>query len=554
MGGNGNGRFLKWKVSLYRRPSPSRPQPPPRPPSPPPEYVCAICGSLISDPVVVGSGHTFDRLCVQVCRDLRFTPTLPDGTRPDLSTQIPNLALQSSIPKWCSQNGVALPAVKDYAAVEKIVRHLVGEEREDEVKKGLIRPSERFLIEAVKDKPDPDVSHAVTELTHRVNRFDSSTSSDESVIVGAASPYTPLPFTTKPACWSSSSFPNSSSSETLISDEILNANPNCSEEEQFIAKFKSFDPFEQEQGAIALRKVTRTNENARIELCTSRLLLALRSLLISSYEKVQTNAIAALVNLSLEKPNKIKIMRSGIVPNVVDLLKSRSPEAQEHAAGAIFSLSLEDDNKTAIGVLGALQPLMHCLIRSESERTRSDSALALYHLSLVHSNRVKLVKLNAVPSLLAALRSEKEAVSGRVVLVLCQLAASADGKAAMLDCNAVEHLVAMLRRRDEFESESTRENCVAALYALSHGSMRFKALAREACAAEVLKEVEESGSERAKEKAKRILVMLKGRQQQEAEEEVDWEAILESGELSRSRHRMAGGAAAPGGAGKSTEC
>uniref|UniRef100_A0A7C9AXS6 RING-type E3 ubiquitin transferase n=1 Tax=Opuntia streptacantha TaxID=393608 RepID=A0A7C9AXS6_OPUST len=549
MGGNGN--FLKWKFSFYHRSSPSRPQPPP--PSPPQEYVCAICGSLISDPVVVGSGHTFDRLCVQVCRDLRFTPTLSDGTRPDLSTQIPNLALQSSIPNWCSQNGVAPPVVKDYAAVEKIVRHLIGNEREDEVKKDLIRPSERFLIEAVKDKPDPDVSHAVTELTHRVNGFDSSTSSEESVIVGAASPYTPLPFTTKPACWSSSSsYPNSSSSETLISDEILNHNPDCSEEEQFIAKFKSSDPFEQEQGAIALRKATRTNENARIELCTPRLLLASRSLLISRYEKVQTNAIAALVNLSLEKPNKIKIMRSGIVPNVIDLLKSRSPEAQEHAAGAIFSLSLEDDNKTAIGVLGALPPLMHCLIRSESARTRSDSALALYHLSLVHSNRVKLVKLNAVPPMLAALRSEREAVSGRVVLVLCQLAASAEGKAAMLDCNAVEHLVAMLRRRDEFESESTRENCVAALYALSHGSMRFKALAKEARAVEVLKEVEESGSERAKEKAKRILVMLKG-QPQEPEEEVDWEAILESGGLSRTRHRIGGAAPAGGGVGKSTE-
>lgn len=547
----GNGKFLKWKVSFYRS-SQSRPA---NPPSPPPEYICPICGSLLSDPVVVGSGHTFDRLCVQVCRDIRFTPTLSDGTRPDFTTQITNLALQSAIPKWCSQNGVVLPPVKDYAAVKRIVWGLIGEEREDDdVTNDLIRPSERFLIESVKEKPDPDVSHAVTELTHRVNRFDfnSSTSSDESVIIAAAA--TPLPFTTKPACWSP--YP-SSSSETLISDEILNPNPNfCSEEEEFISKFKSFDPFEQEQAAISLRKATRSDEKARISLCTSRLLLGLRSLLISSYEKVQTNAIAALVNLSLEKPNKIKIMRSGIVPNVIDLLKGRSPESQEHAAGVLFSLSLEDDNKTAIGVLGALPPLLHCLTRSESERTRSDSALALYHLSLVHSNRVKLVKLNSVPPLLAALRSEKEAIFGRVLLVLCQLAASAEGKAAMLDGNAVDHLVAMLRRGGEFVSESTRENCVAALYALSHGSLRFKALAKEARAVDVLKEVEETGSERAKEKAKRLLLMLKGRPEGDgavAGEEVDWEAILESGGLSRTRHRITGGCAGGGGVGKSTE-
>lgn len=414
------------------------------------------------------------------------------------------------------------------------------------MEKDLIGPSERFLIEAVKEKPDPDASHAVTELTHRVNRFDfnSSSSSEESVIA-VASPLTPLPFTTRPACWSP--YP-SSSSETLTSDETLTpkpSNPNSSSDEEFIAKFKSCDPFDQAQGAISLRIATKSDEDARIFLCTTRLLLALKSLLISSYEKVQTNAMAALVNLSLEKSNKIKIVRSGIVPTVIDLLKGRSPESQDYAAGAIFSLSLEDDNKTAIGVLGALPPLLHCLMRSESERTRSDSALALYHLALVHSNRVKLVKLGAVTAMLAVLRSEREGIAGRVLLVLCQLAASAEGKAAMLDGNAVEHLVGLLRRdKNEFASESTRENCVAALYALSHGSMRFKALAKEARAAEVLKVVEENGSERAKEKARRILVVLKGRPQGGDDgggEEVDWEAILESGALSRTRHRIGSG-------------
>ncbi|KAK3225544.1 hypothetical protein Dsin_005406 [Dipteronia sinensis] len=50
----------------------------------------------------------------------------------------------------------------------------------------------------------------------------------------------------------------------------------------------------------------------------------------------------------------------------------------------------------AIGVLGALQPLMHAL-RSESERTRHDSALALYHLTLIQSNRVQTHKTQRGP-------------------------------------------------------------------------------------------------------------------------------------------------------------
>lgn len=425
-----NGKFFKWNKFSFHRSSKSKS-------NPPPEYICPICNSLLSDPIVVGSGHTADRLCVQVCQNLNFNPILSDGTRPDYSgTQIPNLALQSAIPNWCSRNGVFPPAQKDFAAVEIIVRQLIEKERE----KDLIRPSERILIDAVTDKPDLDVTRPVTELTCRVNRFD-STSSDESVIAaGSPSPLTPLPFKTKPACWTPE-YP-SSSSETLISDETLNPN---SEDEKFMSKFKSSDPFEQEQWVISLRKATRTDEKARIALCTPRLLLALRSLLNSSYERVQMNAIAALVNLSLENLNKIKIVRSGIVPTVIDLLKGRLPESQEHAAGVIFSLSLEDDNKTTLGFLGALPPLMYCLSSSESERTRSDSALALYHLSLVQSNRVKLVKLGAVPPLLAALQSENEAIAGRVLLVVCNMAASAEGKAAMLDNNAVELLVGLLR-------------------------------------------------------------------------------------------------------------
>lgn len=555
----GNGKFLKLNFSFYRN-SPSRSSKLNKnnnnKNSPPPEYICPICNSLISDPVVVGSGHTLDRICVDICELHNFTPDLPDGTRPDFSTKIPNLALRSAIPSWCAKNGVALPQEVDKVAVERLVKDMIeNQERENGGRgKGLIRPSERFLIDSVKDKADLDLSHAVTELTHRVNRFDSSTSSEESVIAAAAvSPLTPLPFTTRPACWSPF---HTSSSETLISsDESMNLNnPNFTEELELIAKFKSSDPYDQEIGAVELRKATRTDENARVTLCTPTMLREIASLLFSGYEKVQINAIAALVNLSLEKPNKIKIVRSGIVPTVINLLKGRLPETQEHAAGLIFSLSLEEKNRTAIGVLGALPPLLNCLLRSESERTRSDSALALYNLSLDHSNRVKLVKqFNAVPPLLAVLRQEKESIAGRVLLVLYQLAASAEGKAAMLDGNAVEHLVWLLRKgKDEFESESTRENCVAALYALSHGSMRFKALAKEARAVEVLKEVEESGSERAKEKARRILVMLKGRRESEdgLGEEIDWEAILESGGgLSRTRHRVGTGP----GFGKTTE-
>lgn len=364
-----------------------------------------------------------------------------------------------------------------------------------------LRVSERELLQAVAHNPPVIFSHAATELGRRVNRFDSSSSSSEESIIIIPSPGTPLHLTTRPNCYSSSS-----SSSVTVESEFQNPNFPISEEEaKLIAKLRSSEIYEQEEAVISLRSITRNRESSRISLCTPQLLEALKTLIASRYSVVQVNAVASVVNLSLEKSNKVKIVRRGFVPYLVDVLKGGSDEAQEHAAGAIFSLALDDDNKMAIGALKAFEPLMHAL-RSNSERTRNDSALALYHLTLVQSNRVRLVRLGAIPSLLGMLKVGK--LRSRVVLILCNLAVCNEGKSAMLDGNAVECLVGLLRG-GELESESTRENCVAALYAMSHGSLRFRAVAKEARVVEVLKEVEERGSERAREKAKRILQMLR---------------------------------------------
>ncbi|KOM32225.1 hypothetical protein LR48_Vigan01g178100, partial [Vigna angularis] len=72
----------------------------------------------------------------------------------------------------------------------------------------------------------------------------------------------------------------------------------------------------------------------------------------------------------------------------------------------------------------------------------------------------------------------------------------------------VAFLVGLLRT-NELDSEAIRENCVATLFALSHRSLRFKGLAKDARVVEVLKEVEKTGTKRAREKARKVLHMLR---------------------------------------------
>ncbi|CAK7328076.1 unnamed protein product [Dovyalis caffra] len=488
----------KWKISFHRSSSSSKQKI--KQSETPIEFLCPISGTLMNDPVIVSSGHTFERACVQACNTLGFTPTLIDGTTPDFSTVIPNLALKSTILKWCKNYPIGHPhnkATLDFFSAEKLVRAKILETQQQKS-----NPPKR--------NEDQDIGtgiHAVTDLITQTSGTHDSRSSYDSPLSTS-----PLQLKAQPSCYSS---PSSSSTDI----EILNPNP---EEEEFVRKLKSPLVFEIEEGLISLRKTTRAKEDdTRLQLCTSRLLSALQPLINSRYTNIQVNSIACLVNLSLEKMNKVKIVRSGILPLLIDVLKGGFPEAKEHACGALFSLSLDDCNKTAIGVLGALPPLLHLLRSGDSDRTRHDSALALYHLSLVQSNIAKLVKLGSVPILLGMVKSGD--MESRVLLILRNLALTPDGRAAMFDSGGVNALVDLLRG-SELKSESTQDACVSVLYGLSHGGLRFKGLAKAAGAMEVLVQVEKTGIERTKEKIRRIFEMMETRTE---EEEVLWEDLLE---------------------------
>nr|XP_023894768.1 U-box domain-containing protein 40-like [Quercus suber]POE58119.1 u-box domain-containing protein 40 [Quercus suber] len=500
----------KWKLMyLFNRFSSSPPRNP-KSKEPPNEFLCPISGSLMAEPVIVTSGHTLENACVLACKALSFTPTFEeDSSTPDFSTVIPNLALKTAILNWCKFHCVDPPKPIDPINAKNLVRALMEIENKNPDTQIVI--SEKNLVQGAVESPT--VNRNDPELTH------SCSSSVDSVETAESTPS--LQLVIHPSYNNNNNSSSSSSSDTL--------NPGFNEEEEeLLAKLKSPQVFEIERAVISLRQITRSTESSRVRLCTPRLLLALRPLIMSRYSTIQVNTVAALVNLSLEDINKVKIVRSGMVPLLIDVLKGGFPEAQEHASGVLFSLALDDDNKTAIGVLGALEPLMH-LLRSENERTRHDSVIALYHLSLVKSNRVRLVKLGSVPILLGMVKPGH--MTGRIMLVLGNFAWCPDGRAAMLDAGAVECLVKFLGGT-QLNSESTKESCLSVLYGLSHGGLRFRVLAKAVEMEEVLSKMVKEGSKCVREKAMTILEMMtmtsKDYEEEEMEEEVvDWEDMLE---------------------------
>ncbi|KAM4132763.1 hypothetical protein ACJW30_01G276600 [Castanea mollissima] len=502
----------KWKLMyLFNRFSSSPPRNP-KSKEPPNEFLCPISGSLMAEPVIVTSGHTLENACVLACKALSFTPTLEeDSSTPDFSAVIPNLALKTTILNWCKFHCVDPPKPIDPINAKNLVRALMEIENKNPDTQIVI--SEKNLVKGARESPTVNLNDP--ELTH------SCSSSVDSVETAPSTPS--LQLVIHPSYNNNNNSSSSSSSDTL--------NPGFNEEEEeMLVKLKSPQVFDIERAVISLRQITRSTESSRVRLCTPRILSALRSLIMSRYSTIQVNTVAALVNLSLEDVNKVKIVRSGMVPLLIDVLKGGFPEAQEHASGALFSLALDDDNKTAIGVLGALEPLMH-MLRSENERTRHDSVIALYHLSLVKSNRVRLVKLGSVPVLLGMVKPGH--MAGRIMLVLGNLAWCPDGRAAMLDAGAVECLVKYLGDI-QLNSASSKESCLSVLYGLSQVGLRFTVLAKAVEMEVVLSKMVKEGSKCVREKAMTMLEMMKmtSKEYEEEEEEMeeemaDWEDLLE---------------------------
>lgn len=120
-----------------------------------------------------------------------------------------------------------------------------------------------------------------------------------------------------------------------MSSKINTADP---DEEDLISKLESRKNFEMEEAALWLLKTTGSREDIRVSVCSDRLLSAFRPLIISAYSSIQVNSVAALVDLSTEKVNRVKIVQSGILPNLVFVLETGSPDVQELADRALIQL------------------------------------------------------------------------------------------------------------------------------------------------------------------------------------------------------------------------
>ncbi|XP_044460657.1 U-box domain-containing protein 14 [Mangifera indica] len=371
----------------------------------PDDFRCPISLELMKDPVIVSTGQTYERSCIQKWLDAGHK-TCPKTQQTLLHTALtPNYVLKSLIALWCESNGVELPK-----------------------NQGTCRSK----------KPGSSVSEC-----------------DRAAIVA-------------------------------LLDKLA-----CGKLE------------EQRAAAGELRLLAKRNADNRVCIAEAGAIPLLVELLSSTDPRTQEHAVTALLNLSINDTNKGTIVNAGAIPDIVDVLKNGSMEARENAAATLFSLSVLDENKVSIGAAGAIPALIKLLCEG-TPRGKKDAATAIFNLSIYQGNKARAVRAGIVPPLMRYLKDAGGGMVDEALAILAILASHQEGKTAIGLVEPIPVLIDVIKTG----SPRNRENASAILWSLCTGDLEQLKIAREHDAEEALKELLESGTDRAKRKAGSILELL----------------------------------------------
>ena len=90
----------------------------------PPHFQCPVSMELMMDPVMVSTGHTYDRHCIQRWLEQGHKTCPVTGARLRHNELIPNFALRSAIQEWAAANGRVLQEWQLTSVTEKAVLHV----------------------------------------------------------------------------------------------------------------------------------------------------------------------------------------------------------------------------------------------------------------------------------------------------------------------------------------------------------------------------------------------------------------------------------------------
>lgn len=264
----------------------------------PNEFLCPITLEIMTEPVIVATGQTYERVSIQKWLDSNHRTCPKTGQTLSHLSVAPNYALRNLIVQWCEKNNFQLPKRDAYSGT------------------------------------------TATAIVEEITLLVQNLSSDQ------------------PAMWRDAVMKIRKLSKETSDSRFLIAN--VGGVPSLVRLLSDPDTKIQEHAVTALLNLSIDEANKRL-IATHGAIPPIIDILQNGTDEARENSAAALFSLSTLDENKALVGSLNGIPPLVNLLQNGSSRGKKDAATALFNLSLNQANKLRAIKAGIVPPLLHLL-------------------------------------------------------------------------------------------------------------------------------------------------------------------------------------------------
>lgn len=459
----------------------------------PEEFRCPISLKLMSDPVIISSGQTYERVCIE--KWFSEGHDMCPKTKQKLSYLgvTPNYCVKGLIASWCEKHGIKVPEPPSSPPLPQIYW------RWDQ--SGSIKCIDDNRMKRVKLEPLEDPQDASLDGGDMDRKLTPTLGNNN---------FLELPFVHL----------NGESVQTSDLDPSMHI-VNAEKVEDGSTKYERLlgnlnRPCLQLQCAAAeeVRILSKDDNEARSYMGANHFIPALVSFLQSAIDasdiKAQETGALALFNIAVNNNrNKASMLSSGILPLLLVLLDSERAGA---AVAVLLVLSSCDDNKVSIGSSGTIPRLIE-LLDSDSYQCRQDALNTLYNLSTYIGNKSRMVRAGAVWKIVYLLDVGEVDCTEICICILYNLVTVEEGREAIAETDGCIVAIAELL---ETGTPKQQEQAAATLLLLCTNSTHHCQLVLQEGVIPSLVTLSVNGSSWGRDKAQKLLQHFREQRQRDA--------------------------------------
>ncbi|OWM76199.1 hypothetical protein CDL15_Pgr009845 [Punica granatum] len=450
----------------------------PIPPVPPEELRCPISLQLMYDPVIISSGQTYERVCIE--------KWLSDGHNTCPKTQqnlahlglTPNYCVKGLITSWCDQHRVPMPDGPPESLDLNYWRLALSDS--ESVNSRSIDSVRSCKLKGVKVVPLEE-SGTIEEEGNEIE------------------------------------IENENEKENLYEEEEdLGLNGLESHEDLLAVLNGEGDMVKKCKVAEQVRRMLKDDEEARIFMGANgfvEALLKFLELAVHGRDLVaQEVGAMALFNLAVNNNRNKELMLSAqVIPLLEEMISNRN--SQGPATALYLNLSCLEDAKPIIGSSQAIPFLVRLLRDKTDPQCKLDALHTLYNLSTYNGNIPSILKSGIIPALQSLLAtSEDHNWAEKSIAVLVNLVSNQPGRDEM---RSSSELIATLATVLDTGSPAEQEQAVLCLLVLCSGNNKCIQMVLQEGVIPALVSVSVNGTTRGREKAQKLLMIFREQRQRE---------------------------------------